>query len=62
MTSGLRTDDSLPRLIKWFTQHCDGEWENDHGISIESCDNPGWWVKIDLKGTDLESRVFEPVK
>jgi hypothetical protein len=30
-------------------------------VSIESCDNPGWWVKIRLKGTPLENAAFEPV-
>ena len=38
-----------------------GEREHQHGIKIESCDNPGWWVKIDLAGTKLETRDFTPV-
>lgn len=48
--------------MNWFIRHCDGEWENDHGLSIESCDNPGWWLKVDLGGTVLEGRPFTPIK
>lgn len=25
---------------------------------MDSCDNPGWWVKIDLVGTSLEHASF----
>jgi hypothetical protein len=31
---------------------------HDHGVRIESCDNPGWWVKINLEKTELETRAF----
>jgi Immunity protein 53 len=54
-------DDLLQALQEWFARHCDGEREHNHGISIETCDNPGWWVKIDLVGTELLSRPFSPV-
>lgn len=53
---------NLELLASWFSRHCDGSWENEHGVSIQSCDNPGWWVKIDLAGTELESRDFRPVR
>ena len=43
----------LEQLETWFAEQCDGDWEHKSGISIESCDNPGWWVKIDLKGTSV---------
>ncbi len=48
-------------LGDWLARHCDGEWEHQYGVVIESCDNPGWWVKVDLVGTDLEGRPFEAV-
>jgi hypothetical protein len=54
--------DLLERLQNWFTAHCDGEREHQHGIKIESCDNPGWWVKIDLVGTPLHSQAFPPIR
>ncbi len=49
---------TLERLQAWYIANCDGDWEHRHGISIESCDNPGWWVKIDLTGTSLAQRPF----
>jgi hypothetical protein len=52
----------VKRLERWFDKHCDGEWEHYNGISIQSSDNPGWWVKIDLSGTPLEGKTFAPVK
>lgn len=51
----------LERLMSWYQAHCDGYWEHDFGVSIDSCDNPGWWVKIDLTGTSLRGVVFPPV-
>ena len=52
---------TLARLQQWYTQQCDGEWEHAHGISINSCDNPGWRVKIDLTGTPLEGKPFAAI-
>ncbi len=46
------------RLQDWYKLQCDGNWEQQHGISIISCDNPAWWVKIDLEGTPLEFKPF----
>lgn len=33
--------------------HCDGKWEHGSGISIETLDNPGWLLKVNLVGTNL---------
>ena len=53
---------TLLEIQNWYKAQCDGWWENDNGIKIETCDNPGWWVHISLKGTALENKSFEPVK
>ncbi|MBA3481543.1 MAG: immunity 53 family protein [Pirellulales bacterium] len=53
--------DLLVALQEWYASQCDGEWEHRYGVKIESCDNPGWWVKIDLMGTVLQSRSFTPL-
>jgi Immunity protein 53 len=53
--------DVLSELAQWYTRHCDGEREHHHGITIQTTDNPGWWVKIDLTGTELASRTFAPI-
>src|SRR3954469_18783567 len=50
--------DVLDQLQRWYAQHCNGEWEHSYGISIQTLDNPGWRVKIDLHQTDLESKIL----
>jgi hypothetical protein len=53
---------SLTELQTWYRAQCDGEWEHYRGVRIESTDNPGWWVKIDVQGTTLADRAFAPVQ
>ena len=45
----------------WYQAQCDGEWEHDYGITIQSLDNPGWVVRIDLTGTDLQDATMNEV-
>ena len=53
---------TIQRLQAWFSQNCDGHWEHAFGVSIQSCDNPGWWVKIDVRGTALEHKPYDGVQ
>ena len=53
--------DVLQQLQAWYTRQCDGDWEHQQGITIQSLDNPGWLVKVDLVGTDLIERPFNLV-
>ena len=53
--------DVLRALQDWYAAHCDGCWEEMRGVKITTCDNPGWWVKVDLAGTELEIRPFVAV-
>lgn len=55
-------DETLSRLQKWYADQCDGNWEHQFGVEIETLDNPGWRILIDLAGTDLEGQIFEPIK
>ena len=43
----------------WFLSFCDKDWEHEYGISIETMDNPGWHIKIDLIDTPLEGLEFD---
>jgi hypothetical protein len=52
---------ALVRLQKWFEERCDGTWEQESGVNIETLDNPGWSVTVDLEGTSLENARFAPV-
>jgi hypothetical protein len=50
----------LTQIQDWYAAHCNGEWEHTWGVKIDSLDNPGWWVKINLIGTELEKADFQP--
>ena len=53
---------TLARLQKWYTSQCDGDWEHSYGVAIDTLDNPGWSVKIDLAETLLKDRPFATIK
>ena len=40
----------------------DGGWEHSYVIIIDTLDNPGWCVRIDLVGTELEGRTFDRIE
>ena len=46
--------ETIKIIQNWYQQNCNGDWEHNFGIKIESLDNPGWHVIIDLVGTNLE--------
>jgi hypothetical protein len=48
----------LQFLQAWYQARSNGLWERTHGVTIESLDNPGWMVTIDLEGTPLENRAM----
>ena len=52
----------MNKLQEWYFSQCDDEWEHEFGVKIETLDNPGWSVIIDLENTDLESLEFTPIK
>jgi hypothetical protein len=53
--------DPLAFLQSWYANQCDGDWEHDWGAAITTIDNPGWRVRLNLSGTNLEGRIFERV-
>jgi len=52
---------SLGALQAWFLSHCDGDWEHQCGVRIETLDNPGWSLTINLEGTGLTDKPFAEV-
>ena len=51
-------------LLNWLQQiyksdFCNGSWEHEHGITIDTLDNPGWTFIFDFRDTDLEEIVIE---
>jgi hypothetical protein len=53
--------DPLERLQEWYHSHCNGCWEHQYGVSIETLDNPGWRFKVGLEDTELFGRPFDEV-
>lgn len=54
--------DHLHELQEWFEAVCNGDWEHTFGITIQTLDNPGWAIDIDLKDTALEKIDFMPIQ
>ncbi|MEU0544681.1 immunity 53 family protein [Nocardia sp. NPDC005978] len=48
----------LDWLQSWYAAQCDGDWEHGWGVRIETLDNPGWLVEINLEQTDLEDQKY----
>ena len=46
--------DNWSWLEDWYQKQCNGDWEHQYGVKIDSLDNPGWTVQIDLNGTRYE--------
>ncbi len=41
-------------IENWFNSQCNGDWEHNYGMKIETIDNPGWNVEIDFNNTGLK--------
>jgi len=52
----------LAEIQQWYDAQCDGDWEHEFGVGIETLDNPGWTVEIDLEATPLDGCEFPPIK
>jgi hypothetical protein len=57
--------DELARLQRWYADQCEEEtgpdrtpWQHRYGVQIQTIDNPGWSVGIDLVGTTLEGATM----
>lgn len=48
--------DALYLLQRWYLGQCNDEWEHSFGVAIETLDNPGWSLRIELEETSLEHR------
>ena len=53
--------DVLNMLCEWYNSQCNGIWEHGSGIRIETIDNPGWHVEINLEGTSIEGKKLDKV-
>ena len=51
----------LSRLASWYASQCDGNWEQDCGLRLETLDNPGWCLTVDLHNTALEDKPMKEI-
>ena len=56
------SDENLTWLMQWYLAECNDDWEHSYGVKIDTLDNPGWTLKIDLRETNLQDRPFERVE
>ena len=49
----------LGSLMRWYHAQCDGVWEHAYGVKIDTLDNPGWSLSVDIIGTKCESKTIE---
>ena len=54
--------DPIEFLQSWYRAQTNGEWEHARGVTIETLDNPGWRVTIDLAGTSLDEASMKAVR
>jgi Immunity protein 53 len=53
---------ALERLEDWYLCRCNGDWEHGFGVTIETLDNPGWSLSVDLVGSDLKDKPLDRVE
>lgn len=47
--------------MSWYAAQCNEDWEHSFGVKIDTLDNPGWSVEIDLEDTGLCNKPFKEV-
>ena len=53
---------SVSRRIRFrFSKSGSPSSATERGSITAACDNPGWWVKIDVAGTFMEGKPFAPI-
>lgn len=53
---------TLDRLARWYESQCNDDWEHQFGVKIDTLDNPGWSIKVDLRGTALADRMMNDIQ
>ncbi len=53
---------NLEWLQKYYLECCNGDWEHTYGIKLDTLDNPGWTLLIDLDDTMLENEELSKIK
>jgi hypothetical protein len=51
----------LEWLQDYYLSCCNGDWEHTHGVKVDTLDNPGWVITIDLEDTVVENTPFKKI-
>jgi hypothetical protein len=43
----------LDTLRAWYAAQCNGDWEQQYGVTISTLEDSGWQLRVDLVGTPL---------
>ncbi|MGH3077752.1 MAG: Imm53 family immunity protein [Gaiellaceae bacterium] len=43
----------LDVLREWYAAQCNGDWEQEYGVTIGTLEDSGWQLRVDLVGTAL---------
>lgn len=57
----MEAPDDLTWLMQWYLAQCNEDWEHEFGVTVDTLDNPGWSLTVDLERTSLEGQPFAPV-
>ncbi|MFT4637113.1 MAG: hypothetical protein ACI8T1_000422 [Verrucomicrobiales bacterium] len=59
----MKSDQSidLSRLASWYASQCNGTWEQECGMRLETLDNPGWCLTVDLHHTALGEKEMKEI-
>jgi hypothetical protein len=49
----------LGALQTWYAAQCDGNWEQEFGVSLSTCEVAGWELRVDLVGTSLAGEELQ---
>ncbi|VHO05290.1 immunity 53 family protein [Candidatus Rhabdochlamydia sp. T3358] len=55
-------EDDFLWLQQWYQDNCNKDWETGDRIQLRTLDNPGWWLAINLKDTELANKNFQEIK
>jgi hypothetical protein len=53
---------SLSALENWYANQCNGMWEHEYGVRIDTLDNPGWRVHVSLRETKKQDATLAVLK
>jgi Immunity protein 53 len=57
-----REPTAIDLLCGWYKSNCNDSWEHQFGVTIESLDNPGWTLRVDIEDTKFSTREFGALK